>query len=258
MPAKRRRQSTTKPPHVTTSVEIFLEMVQAVSSGVQMVPRSAGDKEYFAQDWFADRLKALNLAFKPQGRNRYPDFIVDGKVREGFEVKSLRFANSKPARKNIDFNSTIPSGRKDGMDTFLVFFLYTGTGSSNRGVHTISLAHADLINSDHGVADEHINVAVHQFGSFGNGFIRNRKMYVFPHQISLDASGLGRIRLIVPSTWGLVNPGLKRVGTLSRQVCSEAVDSYTIKLHGKGDAVIHRVPYANAKEIKEFEVFEAV
>ncbi len=110
---------------------LFLEMVSAVRRGVPMIPRSANDKEYFAQDWFIDRLKSLGLPFKQQGRNSYPDFWVGEGEREGFEIKSLAFASGRPARKDLDFNSTIPSGLKQGHPVFLVFFLYTGTGARN-------------------------------------------------------------------------------------------------------------------------------
>ncbi len=96
--------------HVTN---IFCEMVRACRRGKCMTPRSANDKEYFAQDWFIKRLKAIKVKFAQQGRNSYPDFWVGaGDEREGYEIKSLAFTGGKPARKDIDFNSTIPSGIK--------------------------------------------------------------------------------------------------------------------------------------------------
>ena len=224
-----------------------------------MKPRSGNDKEYFAQDWFIDRLKALGLDFEQQGRNSYPDFWVGkGDAVEGFEIKSLAFARGKPARKDIDFNSTIPSGVKQGRTVFLVFFLYTGTGSDERTVHSISLAHGDLLNCDHALADEHLNVAVHGFGSFADGFIRNRKMYVFPHPISIDPDGLGRHRLIVPQVWRLADPRLRKATTLSRTLAAQTVDSYTIRLRGRGEAKIRRKPAADADQVLKFDVYEPV
>ena len=224
-----------------------------------MTPRSENDKEYFAQDWFADRLNALGLSFVQQGRNSYPDFLVgDQAASEGYELKSLAFTAGRPARMDIDFNSTIPSGYKNGRHVFLVFFLYTGSGNSPRPVHTLSIAHADLINSDHALADEHLNVAIRNFGSYADGFIRNRKMYVFPHPITIDPDGLGRQRLIVPQTWNLNDPRLKKIKTLARTVAASAVDSYTIRLHGRGQADITTVPYENAGTQLLFDVFEAV
>ena len=240
------------------SVEVFFQMVATCRRGQCMTPRSANDKEYFAQDWFTERLNELKLPFKQQGRNSYPDFWVGPNDEQGFEIKSLAFTGGRPARKDLDFNSTIPSGRKAGRDVFLVFFLYTGTGASERPVHSISVAHGDLINSDHGLADEHLNVAIKQFGSYADGFIRNRKMYVFPHPISIDPSGLGRQRLIVPSAWNLTDRRLRKVGTVERKVAPQAVDAFTIRLLGKGEADVQRVPYKNAGTAFAFDVFEAV
>lgn len=244
--------------HITHAHEVFLAMVRAVRDQVPMVPRSANDKEYFAQDWFQERLQALGLTFQQQGRNSYPDFLVQAPPpAEGFEVKSLCFTGGRPARKDIDFNSTIPSGKKNGQDVFLVFFLYTGTGKAPRVVHSISLAHADLINADHGVADEHVNVAIHSFGSYGDGFIRNRKMYVFPHPITIDPSGLARHRLIVPAAWALTDSRLTKVATLKRTIAENAIDRYTIKLHGRSVAEVATTPYETAGQNLVFDVFEA-
>jgi hypothetical protein len=253
----------------THSVPIFLEMVRAIRASVAMKPRSANDKEYFAQDWFIDRLRATGLQFQQQGRNSYPDFwVYDDSLREGYEIKSLAFVPptprqvalglaGKPARRDIDFNSTIPSGRKNDRDIFLVFFLYTGSGPTDRTVHTLSLAHGDLINSDHDVADQHINIAIKEFGSYGDGFIRNRKMYVFPHPVEIDPSGLGQCSLIVPATWELADDRLKNLTTILREIAPQSIDSYKVSLHG-GQPIIRRKPYPNAGRHLEFRVFEAV
>jgi len=222
-----------------------------------MEPRSANDKEYFAQDWFIDRLEALGVPYTQQGRNSYPDFWVgEGEAREGYEIKSLAFNRGRPARRDIDFNSTIPSGLKEGSTVFLVFFLYTGRGSEQRPVHSFSLAHGDLINADHELADEHLNVAVHDFGSFADGFIRNRKMYVFPHPITVDEDGLGRNRLIVPSAWELSDPRITKVKNIDRLVAAETIEQYTIRLRGRGQAEVVSVPAEEAGMRYQFDVFE--
>jgi hypothetical protein len=206
------------PGHHTNAVSIFVEMVQAARRGVTMTPRSSSDKEYFFQDWFSDRLRALGIPFQQQGRNSYPDYWVDGAVTEGFEVKSLSFSRGRPARKDIDFNSTIPSGRKEGRDVFLVFALYTGSGANPRTAHSLSVAHGDLLNADHALADEHLNVAIRNFGSYGDGYIRNRKMYVFNHPLTIDPEGLQRGRLIVPQQWHIADARLRKIKTLERTI----------------------------------------
>jgi len=231
------------PAHPTNAVEIFVEMAGAAAGGVRMIPRSPGDKEYFPQDWFKDRLEAIGLPHEQQGRNSYPDFWVNGpSAIEGYEIKSLSASTGRPARKDIDFNSTIPSGRKNGREIFLVFFLYTGSGGNERAVHSISLAHGDLINADHLVADEHLNVAVHEFGSYADGFIRNRKMYVFRHPVAIDPEGFGHQRLVVPHEWEINDLRLKKVKTLERRIAAEVVDCYTIRLYGKGEADVTKRP----------------
>lgn len=251
--------ATAVPTPITNAVEIFIEAARACRSAVHMTPRSANDKEYFAQDWFADRLNRIGLTFVQQGRNSYPDFIVNGPgTSEGYELKSLAFANGRPARTDIDFNSTIPSGFKDNRYVFLVFILYTGTGINPRPVHSISIAHADLINADHALADEHLNVSIRQFGSYADGFIRNRKMYVFPHPIIIAPTGLGRHRLIVPQGWNINDTRLRKVHILTRTITAQAVDSFTIRLHGRGQAQTNYVPYANAGTQLLFDVFETV
>jgi len=232
-------------------------MCDACSRATHMRPRSANDKEYFAQDWFIERLNAVGLPFEQQGRNSYPDFWVgQDDAREGYEIKSLAFNRGRPARRDIDFNSTIPSGRKQGSSVFIVFFLYTGRGAQDRPVHSISLAHGDLINTDHELADEHLNVAVHDFGSFADGFIRNRKMYVFPHPITIDDDGIGRNRLIVPSDWAVNDRRLRRVKTIDRIIAPNTVDRYTIRLRGRGQAEVETEPSPNAGTRHQFDVFE--
>jgi hypothetical protein len=72
-----------------------------------------------------------------------------------------------------------------------------------------------------------VNVSIRNFGSYADGFIRSRKMYVFPHPITIDPSGLGRQRLIVPQSWNIGDPRLVKVSTLIRTVAAQAVDSFT-------------------------------
>lgn len=245
---------------MTHSIEIFLAAAAAVAKGVAMMPRSANDKEHFPQDWFADRVSGLGLPFAVQGRNRYPDFWVgtdEIAPCEGYEIKSLAFAKGKPARRDYDSNSTIPAGRKEGRDVFLVFFLYTGAGADPRPVHSLCIAHADLINMDHEIAAAHVNEGIDGFGSYGDGFIRDRKMYRFPHPYTIDPSGLGRCRLIVPGEWTVSHPGLRRHGNIIRTIAVSALSSYTIHLDGQTPAAKHQKQRADAGQRLEFAVFEA-
>ena len=139
---------------------------------------------------------------------------------------------------------------------FLAFFLYTGTGPSLRAVHSLCIAHTDLVNADHELAECHSNEAVHGFGSYGDGFVRNRKMYVFPHPFSLVAGALGRCRLVVPKEWGLRHNGLTRVGEIDRAMAGEVIRGYHIDLYHQGKAEIETSPNAGAGLVRTFEVFE--
>jgi hypothetical protein len=172
-------------------------------------------------------------------------------------VKSLAFARGKPARKDYDSNSTIPSGRREDRDVFLVFFLYTGSGPALRTVHSLCIAHTDLINADHRLAESHVNEAIHGFGSYGDGFIRNRKMYVFPHPFSIDPGAVGSCRLIVPGEWGLTDKRLTLVGSIDRQVAKERIRGYSIDLYHQGEAEVTTSPISKEGLARTFDVFEA-
>ena len=175
---------------------------------------------------------------------------------EGYEIKSLSFKNQRPARKDYDSNSTIPSGRKQERDVFLVFFLYTGSGADPRPVHSLCIAHGDLINADHQMAEAHINEGIGGFGSYGDGFIRDRKMYRFPHPYSIDPSAIGRRRLILPVEWELDDPRLVQVGVLDREVAPSSLRGYAIHLDGKTAPTTDAVARADAGTIRQFQVLE--
>lgn len=244
---------------MTHSIEILVMASQAIRAGIHMQPRSPNDKEYFPQDWFEDRVKALKLPHVQEGRNSYPDFWVGDRTAapvEGYEIKSLAFTNGKPARRDYDSNSTIPSGHKDGRDVFLVFFLYTGSGASPRPVHSLCIAHADLINADHAAAAAHVNEGIDGFGSYGDGFIRDRKMYRFPQPYTIDPNCLGRCRLIVPVEWKVSDARLKLHGSIKRVVTKKSLDKYTIHLDGKTKATKHRISRADAGKVRNFDIFE--
>lgn len=49
---------------------------------------------------------------------------------------------------------------------------------------------------------------------------------------------------------------LRRIKTIERTVAPRAVDRYTIRLHGRGEAEVESVPYKNAGEKLIFDVFD--
>lgn len=238
----------------TLAIDLFLAMDTAVRATVPMMPRSREDKEYFAQDWFADQAAQVpGLALTSRGRNSYPDFWAErGAVKEGYEIKALAFNNGKPARSDIDFNSSVPSGLKEGRAMFLVFFLYTGAGSDPRPVHSLVLAHGDLLNADHGF--EHVNQSVPGFGSYGDGYIRNRKMYRFSHPLTLYPGGIGAVSLILPAGWASQDARVRRSDTLMRTWASARLRSYEIDLD-LGTVTAIREPAQSAGASTPFDVY---
>ena len=238
---------------MTHSVDILVAAAEAIRAGRPMRPRSSNDKEYFPQDWFVDRLRSLSLAYEQGGRNSYPDFWVGP---EGYEIKSLSFATGKPARRDFDSNSTVPSGMKDGKNIFMVFFLYTGSGAEPRPVHSLVIAHIDLVNADHAIAGKHVNAGISGFGSYGDGHIRNRKMYRFPHPFTLVPSCVGRCRLITPQAWKLSDPRIRLAETVDRRVANAQVRSYTIDLQDQAHPDISVSPYPDGGQVNRFDVWE--
>jgi len=233
----------------TYVVKIFKEL--AKKQKIDMIPRSKFDKEFFSQDWFADRLKDLSLNYDLQGRNSYPDFWVLEKdqLLEGFEIKSLELCDN--LRKTVDFNSTVPSGKRAGKNMFLVFFLYSKE-DNYRKVHTINISHMDFINSN--CQWQHSNNSISGFGSYGDGFIRNRKMYLFPHPISLYPQGLGKCQLILPKEWDVL--GLKKIDTICRNVLKQTIHKYTIDMEDQSSIEVTYKVKKKKKKTLEFNVFE--
>ena len=81
-------------------------------------------------------------------------------------------------------------------------------------------------------------------------------MYVFPHPITIDPEGLGRIRLITPASWSLSDPRLRKVSTIERTIAGQSVDSYTIRLRGRGQAEVSSKHHPRAGQALRFDVFE--
>jgi len=244
---------------MTHSIEIFIAAHQAMAAGIDMIPRSAGDKEAFAHDWFAARVGSLGLPLHPQGRHHYPDFWVGEETHppaEGYEVQSLALRNARPARKDYDSDSRLPTQPKDPRDCFLVFLLYSGSGGKPRAIHSLCIAHRDLIDADHEGAKSHLEEKIEDFGSYGDGTIRSRKQYRFPTPFTLDATGLGRCRLILPTDWAPADPRLVQVGTLERSIAYTMLDNYCIHLDGTTRPTRHANPRHDAGQVRRFQVFE--
>jgi len=200
-----------------------------------MTRRSASDKEYFVQDWFAARLRA-SYDIKPLGRNSHPDFLITANgVTEGFELKALanvhpgkRDRTQQPCRTTVDFNSTVPCGRfirgDQTLQCYYLFLLYEEAGD-REGLQVdgiaLTIAHGNLLNHDLRIAQSHKNTSEGNFGSYGDGLIRTRKMYLFPNPLTHPRLRY-RCRLIIPHDVTPRDLSLTRFATLKKRDVSGA------------------------------------
>ncbi|MCI0397147.1 MAG: hypothetical protein L0322_19705 [Chloroflexi bacterium] len=173
-----------------------------------MVRRSPVDKEFFLQDWFVEQLLGAGYALRAQGRNSTPDYLVARRqVIEGYELKALANVRSgrdpryPPCRTDVDFNSRIPCGRlvkkpnhllPDGLAVtdnsilrcYYLFTLYEPVDDLHVQGVAFVLVDGDYLNNDLELAEGHLNISERNFGSYGDAFVRIRKMYRFPNPLT--------------------------------------------------------------------------
>jgi hypothetical protein len=180
------------------TVNVFLRLAKPIlTRNAKMKRRSSTDKEYFVQDWIEGQSQG-HFQIHRQGRNSHPDYIItSGDISQGLEVKSLecRQKDTKnlgavPCRTDVDFNSCIPCGlikfREEKLKCYYAFVLYESETKSPLHVNGIAIALVDgnLLNRDFNLAVGHRNVSEGGFGSYGDAFIRTRKMYRFPNPLT--------------------------------------------------------------------------
>jgi len=124
-------------------------------------------------DWFEDGLDD----FEPEtlGANEHPDYIIRG---VGFELKSLRGMGQ------IQFNSTIPCGGFKHSETLEGECYYVIARYSQERQYgylaEYTVVDGDFFNNDRDWAFSHANTQETEFGTYGDGVCRHRKMYSFP------------------------------------------------------------------------------
>jgi hypothetical protein len=194
---------------VTLAPDIFFLLAHSVATEQALMKRrSETDKEYFLQDWFDELLSNVGYTLQIQGRNSTPDYLVikDGAI-EGYELKSLmntrhdRDPAHAPCRTDVDFNSSIPCGRfvkkrnhrlprgieiadDTVLQSYYLFVLYEPLDTLHVQGIALVLAAGDYLNNDLDLAEGHRNVSEGGFGSYGDAFIRTRKMYRFPNPLA--------------------------------------------------------------------------
>jgi hypothetical protein len=135
----------------------------------------------------------------------HPDLVLEREEAQlGVECKSLAASagfietgSGVPCRTTIDFNSTVPCGQEhykgkfrhyaalkgQPLRTFYALALY-GEIEDESHVLSFLLVDGNYINRDYGLHQEHRNISRGGFGSYGDGRIRERKMYIFPNPLT--------------------------------------------------------------------------
>lgn len=219
---------------ISRSIDLFLACDDAVTRGILIERASRREKEFAVQHWVRDRLEDAGIGYVESGRNVYPDFLIDGQLSEGFEVKGLAY----PGREvDFDANSNSPAGEHQGRTVYYVFIRYPDTDESSYSVSDLVVCHGDLLNPTRGYV--HKNRSFRTFGGYGDMMIRDRKMYVVrtPYDIAEGLSG--QRTLIVPA--GESVPGeLVRVGEFTRVEADAIAVGYTFDLTTNEISVIDR------------------
>lgn len=214
------------------STELFLSCDEAVTRGVLIERVSRRDKEFAVQDWVRDRLDEAEIGYVENGRNKYPDFLLDGDPPEGVEVKGLAY----PGREvDFDANSAAPAGEHEGRTIYYVFVRYPDTEEDRYAVSDLVVCHGDLMNPTRGYV--HKNRSFRTFGGYGDIMIRDRKMYVVRTPYDIAEGLVGHRTLIVPAG-EQVPDELTRVGELTRVEADNVAVGYTFDLRTNEIVVI--------------------
>lgn len=202
----------------TLGPDIFRWLAQPIQAGrAVMTRREPQDKEFFVQDWIEKTLQSRYKVLR-QGRNAHPDYVLQkGSVVEGLEVKSLENVRTgqrdpavAPCRTDVDFNSCVPCGRVrvrgEVLRCYYAFVLYDRFQNDALKVKGIAFALVDgnFLNRDFDLAIAHVNTSEGGFGSYGDAFVRTRKMYRFPNPLTFPAL---RYRTVLVTEGVLERPG---------------------------------------------------
>lgn len=199
-------------------IELFIACDTAIDRADLMTKRSAGDKEYFFQDWFQRRLEEVTPNWEQAGRNAYPDFVITD-YPEGFELKGLAY----PGRKTFDSNSRYPQAKHRGRDIYYVFARYGEGESLSLPIVDLMIVHGLFLNAHQ---EDPKNKSFLGYGSYGDLQVRDRKMYTAPVPFWITTGTVMQRTLILPSDMS-VDDRLEPVGKLIRREVSQIVVGYS-------------------------------
>lgn len=180
----------------TFGADIFLRLALPIRSGSAVISKQdPKDKEFFVQNWVESVLEGPYL-IERQGRNSHPDYVLwQGDQAEGLEVKSLENLRAgerdpalAPCRTDVDFNSCIPCGRvrvgERILRCYYAFVLYERVNDKMMKAIALAMVDGNFLNRDFDLAVSHRNISKGGFGSYGDAFVRTRKMYRFPNPLT--------------------------------------------------------------------------
>ena len=205
-------------------VRVFLALAHGFHNRVPVVRARQRDKEYHFQSWVKRRLEATGLAFTEQGRNGYPDFILNDHPC-GFEVKGL----SHPGRMtDFDCNSQLPLAEHNGRKVFYIFGRYPLTPNNEFQVHDLVLCTASFLNAE--TENTNTNQSFRGAGSYGDILIRDRRMYVCATPYALAEGTEEQATLIVDGVPDFALAKLAKVGQMHREETPDQVTGYSFDL----------------------------
>lgn len=223
-------------------------MVLAQANKLFIRRESSSDKEFHFQNWVKHRLDETDMLYEQGGRNSYPDFRMVH-LAEGYEIKGLAY----PGRWiNFDSNGQVPTGYHNGRTIYYVFGRYPAKPDGNEyPVTDLVLCHGDFLNADHEYV--HKNRSVRGFGSYGDIFIRDRKMYVVPTPFALASNLAHFFTLILPAS-SAPDDGFELIGELVRTEAAEVVVGYRFDLR-TNELMPEKIPNPNAGREHRFRAW---
>lgn len=227
---------------------IFRHCVHAVRSGELIQREARSDKEFHFQNWFKERLDAMDIRYDSPGRNSYPDFRLVHSA-EGYELKGLAY----PGREaSYDSNSQVPCGEHNERMVYYVFGRYPKEPDGDQyPVLDLVLCHGSFLNADNDYV--HKNKSFRGFGTYGDILVRDRKMYVCPTPFALVGGTAHQRTLILPAGHP-VDDGLVQIGTLTRREVDQVIVAYSFDLR-TNELETTKVPNRNAGRQHEFRVY---
>jgi hypothetical protein len=174
--------------------QVFDDICRALVRERHPVIYERGRTELFSE-WFRDNLSFQSVDVHT---GRHPDIvIVEPNAIEGYELKSARSRSA-----GVQYNSTPPCGTMPhGSGTIPCFYVFADyqvpRGQGHGYLQDLVIVDGDYINNDYSIVLQHGTHYTRDFGSYGDGRIRHRRMYHFPNPMKDLPAGVYLVSKIV-------------------------------------------------------------